>query len=105
MKETKFTKGPWNFWMHENKKLHGLSYLQIIHIGPEGVEKICQFDCLHDLMPQSEKDSILANVALIAAAPDMYAMLEAIAKEMGDCRILLRGQSIQDLLAKARGEE
>ncbi len=46
-----------------------------------------------------------ANAALIAAAPDMYAMLEAIAKEMGDCRILLRGQSIQDLLAKARGEE
>lgn len=103
MGKPKFTEGPWRAGKnpcmttvldeHEGKAIY----------PEEGCHHIAWANALTE-DGDLAMDTALANAALIAAAPEMYAMLEAIAKEMGDCRILLKGQSIQDLLAKARGE-
>lgn len=78
MSEAKFTKGPWKVW------------------GDWAIK-----DCTPDenLIATYEHGEF-ANANLIAAAPEMYEMLEAIAT----LRIVPTERKLSELLAKVRGE-
>lgn len=96
MSEPKFTPGPWHVEI--------VRYVCYIcnEVGPHALT----FDGSH-----FGTDSDIANANLIAAAPDMYDMLQSVLDECaicdpnfhypGDCD--LRGQ-IEAVLKKARGE-
>jgi hypothetical protein len=84
MSETKFTKGPWHY---------DADFKSIYN-------KQCNYIC----------DAPLNNAAdkhLIAAAPEMYALLDEISDgllEAGGCGNCVLAKRIEALLAKARGE-
>lgn len=93
MSEPKFTKGPWNHVRYEHDDYPQDDYSYIVN--PERKE-ICVMDyCGGD---------DYNNADLIAAAPDMYAMLE----ELATCGAIANGlytAEIKKLLARARGEK
>ena len=88
MSQTKFTPGPW--FVHDDHPQHAC-----YHIAPA--------DYWHDELAtiyspgDPEAD---ANASLIAAAPRMYAALDALSKGEG----LPPGETIERILAAARGE-
>ncbi len=101
--EPKFTLGPWRAWRHYNRVDKGWAWLSVLNTdGPRAVQ-VCQLDRLHPLMSGEERETILANQALIACAPDMYALLEEIAS-YEELHVNIFVSAIQELLAKARGE-
>lgn len=84
MSEAKFTKGPWEY---DNRMIEVLA--------DNGAEPVC-FDVCSD-----------ENGHLIAAAPEMYEMLDALCTYLIDLDSLgttHKARQIEKLLAKARGE-
>ena len=91
----KFTKSPWQVkgdWM----------------IVDSTDRLIAQFEPLNDELSNSNTPESFANAALIAAAPEMYEMLNEISDGLleaggyGNCALAKR---IEALLSKARGEQ
>lgn len=90
MSETKFTKGE---WVARTEKFGGMQ-IGLVYVDGGG------FDI-------SDAPDAVANAHLIAAAPEMYAMLEmAISLMDGDSieDFTYQYREILELLAKARGE-
>ncbi len=83
MTQTKFTKGKW------------IANTYSVYVD-EPSSPIA--DCGHSPIRNDLEE--LANASLIAAAPDMYAALEAMSKGEG----LQPGTTIESILLKARGE-
>ena len=101
MGKPKFTEGPWRAGKnpcmttvlneHEGKAIY----------PEEGCHHIAWANALTE-DGDLAMDTALANAALIAAAPEMYAMLETLLNDYEEGSIV-HGQ-ISALLAKARGE-
>jgi len=93
MSEAKFTKGG---WVKDYKGTIG--HIKAIS-GFHGslTPTVARFDVLTPSISSEEKE---ANAHLIATAPEMYRMLDAIAS----LRILPPEHVLERLLAKARGE-
>lgn len=90
MSQTKFTKGPW--------KVYG-DWMIIDSNG----RLIAQFEPLNDELSNGNTAESFANAYLIAAAPEMYEMLERVAQTaLPETGALF--DEVQRLLAKARGE-
>lgn len=104
MSDTKFTPAPWR--CVDGTKVGA----QVLFVDKEGEGVVCRLTkSVHTHLPLSEQD--IANANLIAAAPDMYKMLEQMTKfrdsYSGDEVIqyfLDNTDDIEKLLAKARGE-
>ena len=86
MSNEKFTSGEWH------AKVHGIGGLNIgiVYINGGGFDVSGAPDCV-------------ANAHLIAAAPDMYQLLQHISISM-ECEHGVDCNEINELLAKARGE-
>lgn len=89
MSETKFTKGEW--LIANETFIYAMN-----EIGTNRFESNIQSAG----KSAAKADELKANAHLIAAAPDMYRMLDAIAT----LRILPTEEKLNELLAKARGE-
>lgn len=96
MSEAKFTKGPWiAFYPHE------LINSDHVSVESDDGKQICISEVY-----KSNLDERTANANLIAAAPEMYEMLQAVNEwhilqgEIGPFQV-----EIDRLLAKARGEQ
>jgi hypothetical protein len=93
MSETKFTKGDWVI------EASNYGILDVVVLDADW--QICQF---------TRSDDASHDAHLIAAAPEMYAMLEDLAQECQcdcgykSCRVERIRKDIDDLLTKARGE-
>lgn len=87
MSEAKFTKGPWGRTLFANGQP------RVYRIGRDYKEA--------DIAHTHGNDDV-ANADLIAAAPEMYAMLEKLLEPYG--REDVSDEQIEALLAKARGE-
>ena len=97
MSEAKFTNGKWvAFYPHE--------LLNDGHISVETESgKLIYFREVHKTTLEEQA----ANANLIAAAPEMYEMLEDAADmlfQSGEAEFRSHGMEIRKLLAKARGE-
>lgn len=86
MNEAKFTKGPWKPNQYGELRNNENTQVTVWGLGIAWG-------------PRSEEKE--ANSNLIAAAPEMYQMLNSLAAGEG----LQPGQTIERLLAKARGEK
>lgn len=100
--ETKFTKGPWRISRAKPTKARGFDILA-------GYSKmVAAAPAPNDLYQDSAERT--ANARLIAAAPDLYAALEAIEYQMGGETDAVRKRfsdartAARAALAKARGE-
>jgi hypothetical protein len=104
MSEAKFTKGP---WVKENKQVTG-GFLVRPSYWNRGVCTVTQRDShpINGMGVSWERSE--ANAHLIAAAPEMYEMLDEISDGLleaggyGNCALAKR---IETLLAKARGDQ
>lgn len=91
---SEFTKGEWEVIDATLQREQSL----FVHV--EGVGIVCRLTKVIDThIPLSKQD--IANAHLIAAAPSMYAALEALSKGEG----LQPGTTIESILLKARGEQ
>ena len=95
MSEAKFTSSEW-----------------VVDVYPAGAQVDVVSECgrktLHcnkRYFSENLTDEDLANAHLIAAAPEMYEMLEKIAKSTVHDKNYATAKPIFDLLAKARGEQ
>lgn len=99
MSEAKFTKGE---WVKDYKGTEG--HIKAIS-GFHGslTPTVARFDVITPSIDEDEKE---ANAHLIAAAPELYAMLEMVMNILnGDDAINeVESSDIKNLLAKARGE-
>lgn len=107
-REEKFTPGPWKAGRnpamatvlddHEGKAIYS-----------RGGGHHIAWANIHDDEGKLDMDTALANAALIAAAPEMYALLSNILNDLEtDGSISLNDNAANDirmLLAKARGED
>jgi hypothetical protein len=91
---TKFTEGVWQI---------SRLYNTLLEINVNGLS-ICELDCCGDF---NEKTGVInptkeerANAHLIAAAPDMYALLSKINDDSSQVNVI----EIRKILTKARGE-
>ena len=100
MSAPKFTKGPWYAYSHDIKDCLDEYYTEWGVSSSETKRGICA------MLGADSEDEINANAALIAAAPDMYALLQKILdnKIIPDYKAHV-AQEIIKLLKKARGEE
>ncbi len=97
MSEAKFTKGPWRL----NKQFD-----TFLCVDSQCHSMVCDIDCDTDhntglIFPNKEQ---LANANLIAAAPEMYEMLECLSSQLTDINAHSAVNDIEKLLSKARGE-
>lgn len=102
MNKAKFTPGPWKVIPADGDNCR-------IAISAKGAEKYSSRGPVA-LVGKRHKNA-MANAALIAAAPDMFSMLQSI---LDDCEIctacshypgdITPRQQIEDVLKKARGE-
>lgn len=100
MSEAKFTKGPWTMNLEGWRGMS--SCMAAIDADTHG--------CLAEVVVKMEDDlmyrsDLLANAHLIAAAPEMYGLLEKLVNP-DNCKkdIVHIIGSAENLLAKARGE-
>lgn len=111
---SKFTKGPWEIKPLEDDK----EYIRIRGTVLGGRFKIAnvgdgKFHHDNSDWCKFEREEAKANAHLIAAAPEMYEMLSEIKQviesghELGEMvsRVQDFGEEINELLAKARGEQ
>lgn len=112
MCKTKFTPGPWKLCAHLNNINEEIrcscGYRGVIY-GPEDIGyAICQPG--HDVYegeegltpPRYDRMTEIANMHLIAAAPDLYEVLELIYRQMNHWDVGY--EEAKEALAKARGE-
>lgn len=108
MSEAKFTKGDWVIYPLEDDK----EYIRIRGSVVGGRFKIADVRDLHlhhdekQAWCKCEREESMANAHLIAAAPEMYEILEMLTSmPTYDAKCFLESEdSIVKLLAKARGE-
>ena len=96
MSELKATPGPWKVVLNfKNRRL----------VAPEDP----RFGMVAEVFEHSggdEPETVEANAALIAAAPDMYQMLKELEEDMANVGGFHRTrEKINEILAKARGEQ
>ena len=91
MSEPMFTKGLWN-----------LDALSVIDSEKHAIA-CCQYNWLLSDDDDEVMANAIANASLIAAAPEMYAMLEDMLARFAEESV--EYGMIQKLLAKARGEK
>lgn len=108
MSEAKFTKGPWEVFTEDS--WHGrINYDEVV-IGMDSyIEDPSNYYCSHkiviDGVETSDKEG-MANAHLIAAAPEMYELLNSIHEwSIIHGEIGVFDKEIDNLLAKARGEK
>lgn len=93
----KFTPGEWKRAMNKSRNgkgsVRGLSHCRIEN------EKGC---VIAFTVPQKSRQEQVANTNLIAAAPDMYRILEQLHGALKSVPILQK--EIEEVLKKARGE-
>jgi len=94
MSEAKFTKGEWT--VNDEGGLIEINSMS----GTVGT--VWGFDPDHTGCNISEESH--CNAHLIAAAPDMYAMLEKLSGQLTDINAHRAADEVEMLLAKARGE-
>ena len=101
MNETKFTKGPWKLSSNPGGPGDQPAFPSVIDMSgrPHGEDIVCS--------AYGDQDTVKANAYLIAAAPEMYEMLDRLVatywgQHGGGCEQDLR--DAKDLLEKARGE-
>lgn len=75
MEATKFTPGPWSVVMH------GEAAYVSMDVGKDGLPPSATGRAEFSVQPYIRKDEAKANAALIAAAPDLYATLKALADD------------------------
>lgn len=99
MSEPKFTKGPW--YVDQGEKVgYGIhSYHTRICIM-----RLATSDPLDIIATLPHDNTEEANAALIAAAPDMYWMLESLLDLLELNGLYAKHHEITELLKKARGE-
>ena len=102
--EAKFTKGDWSILPTEDDR----EYIRIRGTALGGRYKIANVSDLKHHHSSAEwckleRVESTANAHLIAAAPDMYEMLESLREDYG--LLTTVGKDIDKLLAKARGEK
>lgn len=100
MDEPKFTKGPWYSYSHDFKDCLDEYYTEWGVSSSDTKRGICT------MLGADSEDEINANAALIAAAPELYDMLQKILDE--HVIPTYKAQMAQDvirILKKARGEE
>ncbi len=98
MSDTKFTNGEWKAEYYTTKcdgADRVLAY-EVWSDGPCVVRKTYT-----DYVDDKINNELLANAHLIAAAPEMYEMLESLRGDYDQCAT---AECIDALLAKARGE-
>lgn len=117
MSEEKFTPGPWILDWEKNPLLFPFIWQE----NRFAVAKVCgkpsaklesttiPVACLSDF---AEPEKVLANAALIAAAPEMYEFIRWIRSVQGQCAIMKWRKFLpeildkaDEILHKARGEE
>lgn len=103
--KTKFTKGPWELGEATSKH----PYCIDAHCNNDGLRfELCEVLGVDDEFEACEQSK--ANAHLIAAAPEMYEMLDSLIGKIYEVEInegyYFNGESekIEKLLAKARGE-
>lgn len=94
---SEFTKGPWTA---KSNSVHW----EVVKLDKDGwwdggIADVCQSDPGGGVNSKTQK----ANANLIAAAPEMYGMLDRLQKSLAD-EYLQQSLIIRSLLAKARGE-
>ena len=102
--DTKFTKGEWYIE----------DYSSMLDVGTKHNGSVCTVECGYQTseMLIDPNDEEMANAHLIAAAPDMYKMLDEVNKAIIHCDneigladvITCMCHDIDQLLKKARGE-
>ena len=100
MSEAKFTKGPWKWSDHCFDQLNGHEYPVIDHLKYEG-------SYLYYCPADGERE---ANAHLIAAAPEMYSMLDKFKKTLletdyDDYALWDLYDEFENVIKKARGEK
>lgn len=99
MSNTNYTKGPWAvFDIHSSKAC--------FDIAPE--QKVSDFGACKSVFDETcivfnSRDNAKDNAHLIAAAPELYEMLEFILSS-SECDVFEMHTEIEGLLSKARGE-
>lgn len=112
MTEPKFTKGPWKANFDEYTK----PYVEIINEDNVVIAQIPDGEVIKGDKIILGLENIEANINLIAAAPEMYEVLEfqcknclgrySISKDSNECALYIRRECmIANALRKARGEE
>ena len=106
MSEPKFTKGPWYSYSHDFKDCLDEYYTEWGVSSSYTKRGICT------MLGADSEDEINANAALIAAAPEMYVMLEQLVEAVKTLNaislIKIKDKLIEDavnIIKKARGEE
>ena len=94
MSEAKFTKWP---WFVEDRTVYALQ--DCVWLGLPSKENTF-FAVVQGT--KCDESEIIANTHLIAAAPEMYEMLNSMREEYGFSSVA--GKDIDELLAKARGD-
>ena len=99
MSEAKFTKGKWvkdyNGTIGHIKSVKD----EVDHVSRLKTPTVARFDVVTPSMSDDEKE---ANAHLIAAAPEMYRVLDNMMKDIGNH--YPNWKEIESVLAKARGE-
>ena len=102
--ELKWTPGPWSVDVLMHSDPNGDDYPSEVEVGSDSGLHICG----HDLGYNDDVDvAIIANAHLIAAAPDLYAALDALCDREGDDdldAVRAKWAAGRAALAKARGE-
>ncbi|CAH9012540.1 putative coil containing protein [Vibrio phage 199E37-1] len=101
MSEAKFTRGGWNF----NQEIEVDDSMVIVDDNYNVITYLhsgCVFDGSGYFNKMNDEQE--ANANLIAAAPEMYEMLESLAKAIVHDKNYATAKPVFDLLAKARGE-
>lgn len=90
----KFTQGEWDWFISDNG-----DGFPIIYSGDTDIAEV--------YLPNGNSEQMLNNAALIAAAPEMYAMLKLMTEPtfMGATIPQYLRTAIEAVLKKARGEE
>ncbi len=102
MSEPKFSKGAWYCDKNDNWAIRGMDKVRTA--PPERELSSCVVCTINSRLVGG-----VANVALIAAAPEMYKMLEELSQAMYELGSInpvcaVYSDKIDELLAKARGE-
>lgn len=102
MSEAKFTKGQW--FIEKDANWNDDCWAISVKRSYDGSIHHCFAEVTYKMEDEDHNEELEANAHLIAAAPEMYEMLEKIAKSTVYDHNYETAKPIFELLAKARGE-